>query len=122
MRVLPTCALLLSLSAIPGFGQSSTTSTTLPASASDTTVDYSALRANLASQNKSLQDQVNNQRALVKKNEVLLKDAQRLDASNRKLLEEKKKLDTENASLEKQRHMLKTPQGPIQSASVSDSN
>ena len=58
-------------------------------------------------QNKTLTDQVNTQRAMVKKNQILLKEAQRLDASNKKLMEEKKKLETENADLEKQRMSLK---------------
>ncbi len=117
MRLLPTCALLLSLSALPGLCQSSTdantaTPTALPASANDSSVDYSALRERLAAQNKVLQDQVNTQRAAVKKNQLLLKDAQRLDAANKKLLEEKKKLEAENTDLEKQRQALKDSDKP----------
>ncbi len=122
MRVLPTCALLLSLSAMPGLCQSSndaTTTTALPANANDASVDYSALREKLAAQNKVLTEQVTSQRAIVKKNQILLKEAQRLDASNKKLLEEKKKLQTENADLEKQRQSLKTSQGDVQSADAS---
>lgn len=109
MRVIPTCALLLSLSAVPAFCQSSnpSTSTILPADANDSSVDYSALRERLASQNKTLQDQVNVQRATVRKNQALLKEAQKLDASNKKLMEEKKKLEAENTDLEKQRTALK---------------
>ncbi len=121
MRLLPTCALLLSLSAVPGFCQSSNTAdtnTVLPASANDTSVDYAALREKLASQNKELTEQVTNQRALVKKNQTLLKDAQRLDASNKKLLEEKKRLDAENIDLEKQRVALKSTQGTEQTATA----
>jgi hypothetical protein len=123
MRFLPTCALLLSLSAIPGFCQSngpSNTSTMLPANASDASVDYAALRSRLAEQNKVLTDQVNTQRAIVKKNQELLKEAQRLDASNKKLMEEKKKLETENVDLEKQRMALKASQSPTQTAQVSN--
>jgi hypothetical protein len=124
MRLLPTCALLLSLSAIPGFCQSSkvdnTTSTVLPANANDASVDYSALRERLASQNKTLQDQVNTQRSIVKKNQILLKEAQRLDASNKKLMDEKKKLEAENTDLEKQRMTLKASQSPVQTASNSN--
>ena len=97
-------------------------STVLPSNANDSSVNYSALREHLASQNKTLQDQVNNQRAIVKKNQVLLKEAQKLDASNKKLMEEKKKLETENADLEKQRQTLKSSQGGIQSASMAGSN
>jgi hypothetical protein len=123
MRFLPTCALLLSLSAAPGFCQSngsSDNSTTLPANASDASVDYAALRAKLADQNKVLTDQVNTQRAIVKKNQELLKEAQKLDASNKKLMDEKKKLETENVDLEKQRMALKASQSPTQTAQVSN--
>ena len=113
MRVLPTCALLLSLSALPGLAQSNTT---LPTNANDASVDYSALRQRLAEQNKTLTEQVTNQRSVVKKNQELLKEAQKLDASNKKLLEEKKKLEAENTDLEKQRQALKSSQTQIQTA------
>jgi hypothetical protein len=123
MRFLPTCALLLSLSALPAFCQSSSASTNsptmLPANANDASVDYSALRERLAAQNKVLQDQVNTQRVIVKKNQELLKEAQKLDASNKKLQVEKKKLETENADLEKQRQTLKASQKGVETASVS---
>ncbi len=121
MRFLPTCALLLSLSAVPGFCQSnSATDTTLPANASDASVDYAALRQRLAEQNKMLTEQVTTKRALVKKNQELLKDAQRLDASNKKLMEEKKKLDAENVDLEKQRQALKGSQPQVQTADATN--
>jgi hypothetical protein len=127
MRFLPTCALLLSLSALPALCQSSndattTTPTALPANASDSSVDYSALRERLAAQNKVLQDQVNTQRASVKKNQLLLKDAQRLDASNKKLLEEKKKLEAENTDLEKQRQALKDSDKPSETVQATNSS
>ena len=123
MRFLPTCALLLSLSAMPALCQSSNDSsatTMLPANANDASVDYSALRAKLAAQNKTLTEQVTSQRAVVKKNQILLKEAQRLAASNKKLMDEKKKLETENADLEKQRQTLKSSQGAVQSADASN--
>jgi len=127
MRVLPTCALLLSLSALPGLCQSSTdantaTPTALPANANDSSVDYSALRERLAAQNKVLQDQVTTQRASVKKNQLLLKDAQRLDASNKKLLEEKKKLEAENTDLEKQRQALRDSDKPAETVQATNSS
>src|SRR6202142_3738601 len=128
MRFLPTCALLLSISAIPGFCQSNSTPTTdtqtaLPANANDASVDYAALRERLAQQNKVLTTQVTTQRAVVKKNQELLKEAQKLDASNKKLSQEKKKLETENADPEKQRMALKFSQKPAADlASVSGSN
>lgn len=125
MRLLPTCALLLSLSAVPGFCQSSNVASTASSTAqnaSDASVDYSALRERLAEQNKVLTNQVTTQRAIVKKNQELLKEAQKLDASNKKLSEEKKKLETENADLEKQRMALKSSQKQTDLASVSGSN
>src|ERR1700722_17173990 len=124
MRFLPTCALLLSLSAIPGLCQSNSaktnTNTALPANANDASVDYAALRERLAEQNKVLTDQVNTQRAIVKKNQELLKEAQKLDASNKKLIDEKKKLETENVDLEKQRMALKASQSQVQTAQASN--
>ncbi len=122
MRFLPTCALLLSLSAVPAFCQSNSASNSsmLPANASDASVDYAALRSRLADQNKVLTDQVNSQRAIVKKNQELLKEAQKLDASNKRLMEEKKKLETENVDLEKQRMALKASQSPTQTAQASN--
>jgi hypothetical protein len=127
MRFLPTCALLLSISAIPGFCQSHSTPTTdtqtaLPANANDASVDYAALRERLAQQNKVLTTQVTTQRAVVKKNQELLKEAQKLDASNKKLLEEKKKLETENIDLEKQRQALKASQSQSQTQTAQVSN
>ena len=120
MRFLPTCALLLSLSAIPGICQSNSSSNTiLPANANDASVDYAALRERLAEQNKVLTNQVTTQRAIVKKNQELLKEAQKLDASNKKLMEEKKKLETANVDLEKQRQALKASQ-PMVTAEVSN--
>lgn len=123
MRFLPTCALLLSLSALPGLCQSNksaNTATMLPANANDASVDYSALRERLAEQNKVLTDQVNTQRAIVKKNQELLKEAQKLDVSNKRLMEEKKKLETENVDLEKQRQALKASQSTMQTAQNSN--
>lgn len=120
MRLLTTCALMLSLSAIPGLCQShsSANQTMLPSNANDASVNYAALREHLAAQNKTLQDEVTNQRAIVKKNQVLLKEAQKLDVSNKKLMDEKKKLETENADLEKQRQSLKASQSTVQTAST----
>jgi hypothetical protein len=121
MRFLPTCALLLSLAAVPALCQSDTsanTATALPADASNPSVDYAALREGLAQKNKALLDQVNVQRGIVKKNEILLKEAQKLDASNKRLEAEKKKLEVENTTLEKQRQALKAEQKPVESASA----
>jgi septal ring factor EnvC (AmiA/AmiB activator) len=117
MRLIPTCALLLSLSAMPAFCQSSNPSTTsMSADSNDSTVDLTAMRERLAAQNKALTDQVNTQRATVKKNQELLKEAQKLDASNKKLMEEKKRLEAQNSDLEKQRAALKASEKTSDSA------
>lgn len=79
--------------------------------------DYSALREKLAARNKELNDQVNMQRAVVKKNEELLKEAQKLDASNKKLEAEKQMLEKKNQDLERQRDALKAAQAKTDTAS-----
>ena len=131
MRLLPTCALLLSLSAVPGFCQKRLAAKEpppirpppCPRTPAMRHVDYAALRERLAEQYKVLTEQVTTQRAIVKKNQELLKEAQKLDASNKKLSEEMKKIETENADLEKQRMALKSSQKPAADlASVSGSN
>ena len=125
MRFLPTCALLLSLSAVPAFCQSNSSANTnsaLPVNANDPSVDYAALRQRLAEQNKMLTDQVTTQRNIVKKNQELLKEAQKLDASNKKLMEEKKRLETENVDLEKQRQALKASQPAQTQTAQANSN
>lgn len=127
MRRLPTCVFLLAAStAIPAICQSNSfasatpagaTTTTLPADASNPSVDYTALREDLSRQNKVLQDQLNVQRGILKKNQELLKEAQKLDAENKRLDAEKKKVEAQNADLEKQRQALKAAQKPLETAS-----
>ena len=124
MRLIPTCALLLSLSAVPAFCQSSnpSTSSALSADSNDSTTELTAMRERLASQNKALTDQVNTQRATVKKNQELLKEAQKLDASNKKLMEEKKRLEAQNSDLEKQRAALKASEKSDTAVAANGSN
>ncbi len=109
MRVLHTCALFVALSsaALPVFAQSSQSTVADPAAAS---VDYLALREGLSNQNKALAGDVIAQRAIVKRNQDLLKEAQKLAAANTKLIAEKQKLTEENANLEKQRAALAASQ------------
>jgi len=114
---LALCGLLLAFS-FPGLAQT----TPAPAAATAMTVnadsaDYSALREKLAARNKELNDQVNMQRAVVKKNEELLKEAQKLDASNKKLEAEKQMLEKKNQDLERQRDALKAAQAKTDTAS-----
>jgi hypothetical protein len=126
MRFLPTCALLLASSlAIPAFSQSgpsanpnpATAASTLPADALNPSIDYTALREQLSQQNKVLQDQLNVQRGILKKNQELLKEAQKLDAENKRLAAEKQKVEGENSDLAKQRDALKAAQKPLETAS-----
>lgn len=120
MRFLPTCALLLAASmTVPAICQSNsfassapadTTTTALPTNASDPSVNFAALREDLAQQNKTLQRKLDVQRGILKKNQELLKEAQKLDAENKRLEEERKKVEAQNADLEKQRAALKAAQ------------
>jgi len=117
MRHLSVFVLLTALSTAPAFSQSQSAdtastpaSTTLPADASNPSIDYAALREKLAGQNKLLTDQLATQRAIVKKNQDLLKEAQKLQATNLKLADEKKRLEAQNADLEKQRQALASSQ------------
>jgi len=115
MRPLHTCALAIVLSAIslPCLAQQTSTATADPAAAS---VDYVALREGLSNQNKALTGDVLAERAIVKRNQDLLKEAQKLDAANKKLIAEKQKLTEENANLEKQRAALAASQSDTASA------
>lgn len=119
MRNLALCGLLLALS-VTAFPQSTpspaqSAPAAMPANADDS--DYAALREKLAARNKVLTDQVNMQRAEVKKNQDLLKEAQKLDASNKKLEAEKQRLEAQNQDLQKQREALKAAQPSAASGS-----
>jgi hypothetical protein len=114
-KKLALCGLVFALSfpalALP-------TTSTQPAAPAATTgsaanaddAEYTALREKLAARNKELTDSVNMNRATVKKNEEILKEAQKLDASNRKLEAEAQRLAARNADLQKQRDALKAAQ------------
>jgi septal ring factor EnvC (AmiA/AmiB activator) len=123
MRHLSKLALLAAVIAAPAFAQNNliasaaapaATATAAPADASTASVDYAALREQVAKQNKTLTDQVAAQRAILKKNQDLFKEAQKIQAANLKLADEKKKLEAQNADLEKQREALKSIQKPVE--------
>ncbi len=112
-------ALVLAASAIalPSFAQttgtaSQATTTSTPMAASS---DYSALRDNLADQSQVLNSDVMTQRAILRKNQELLKEAQRLDATNKKMLAERQRMNQQNAELERQRASLAQTQTQVQS-------
>ena len=135
MRLVPTYALLLSLSAVlpavcqqKAFNSDTNPSTTIPTTTapavstdpSTASVDYSALREDLARQHKALEDQLAIQRSIVKKNEDLLKQSQKLDAENKHLAAEQRKLSAHNSELDKKREALKNEQKPTQTAATTN--
>ena len=120
MRFARTGLLLatLSVSALPVFAQASQAAPS--DNAATASVDYAALRESLSAVSKNLEGDVNTQRAILKKNQELLKEAQRLDANNKKLLAEKQRLIQQNAELEKQRAALAQAQAQNQTPAGND--
>jgi hypothetical protein len=113
MRSLYICGMMLVLAipALPALGQSQSAQSGTPAafagSSNDPSVEFVMLRDRLATMNKQLNGELANQRALVKHNQELLKQAQKLDASNKKMTVEKQKLSGQNAELQKHRDALR---------------
>ena len=145
MRLLPTCIFLLAASAtIPAICQSSsqnssrsnlvspagsTTGVSTPAQPADVStpaISASALRSDIAQQDKTIKNQIDKQQDLLKKNKELMKEAQKLDEKNRKLdaknrkLEaknrafnaEKKSVEAQNANLAKKNDAIKAAEKP----------
>jgi septal ring factor EnvC (AmiA/AmiB activator) len=125
MRLASSALLFLSLAAAPALCQNVQNTTAsapaavkaLPSDANNPSVDYQALREDVARQNKTLTDQLNVQKAILKKNQDLLKEAQKINAANLKLADEQKKVAAASAELEKQRQALKATQKPVEVAS-----
>ena len=117
MRFARTCALLAaaSVSVFSAVAQSSNASAAGSAAPLAASVDYAALRDTLANQSKVLTGDVATQRAILKKNQDLLKEAQKLDAANKKMVAEKARMVQQNAELEKQRAALAQAQAPAPS-------
>ncbi len=84
------------------------------AAAMAASTNYANLRDNLADQSTTLGNDVARQRAILKKNQELLKEAQRLDAANKKMIAEKQHMLQQNAELERQRATLAQTQAQIQ--------
>lgn len=96
MRFLPHCIVLFAVSAtIPAICQSSQGSTkatlvtsggaaaaSQPAESTAPAVSSSALRADIARQDKVIQNQIGTQQNLLKKNKELMKEAKKLDEKN----------------------------------------
>lgn len=117
MRFAPCTLLFLALFPYAAAGQrarpslpTAPTVSALPAEAADQSLHYAALREDVGRKNKVLQDQVSSARAIVKKNQELLRQAQKLNASNHRLAEERKKLEAQSVSLERERESLQSAQ------------
>jgi septal ring factor EnvC (AmiA/AmiB activator) len=149
MRILPTCVFLLAASTtIPAICQSSSQNTsrsnivspggsasggstpTQPATGSAPVVSSSALKADIARQDRVIQNQVNAQQDLLKKNKELMKQAKKLDDKNKKLESKNRKLEAknramnaeknnvqaQNADLARKSDAIKAAEKPIQTA------
>lgn len=110
MSFVRTSAMFFALSAatLPALSQTATAAapSTAPANGMAATNTYSALRDALADQTQVLSGDVMSQRAILRKNQELLKEAQRLEATNKRLLAEKQRMVQQNAELERQRAAL----------------
>lgn len=110
MQLIRTCTVLLSLSAgIAAFGQSAPP----PAASSGTAsgpVDLSGFKQSIEQKNKALNDQVSNEKAIVRKNSLIIEDAKRIDAENKKLQAARKLLDAQNAEFEREREAIQAEQ------------
>jgi periplasmic protein TonB len=122
MNFLKTCTVIVSLcTALPILSQtqSAANNGSSTSTAGDgSNVDLSGFREEIASKNKALNDQVNAQKALVKKNSIIIQEAKKIDAANKKLAAERKQLDQQNAQFEAERRAMmpdaseQTPQQP----------
>lgn len=121
MRSLYVYGMVLML-AIPVLGHAqsadSATPAAMTASSNDPSVEFVSLRDRLAVMNKQLNGELASQRALVKHNQQLLKEAEKLDASNKKMTAEKQKLAAQNVDLQKQRDALKAATVPTETAAL----
>jgi len=109
MRLLLSCTLLLSLSApLSAFSQNAPP--TAGSGAHDAPVDLSSFRDEIADKNKTLSDTVSTEKAIVKKNSVIIQDAKKIDAANKKLEVARKLLEAQNAEFEKEREAMQAEQ------------
>jgi septal ring factor EnvC (AmiA/AmiB activator) len=123
MRLASSAFLFVTLAAAPAFCQnvqtnvaSSAAVSSVPTDTTNPSSDFQALREDLARQNKTMIDQANQQKTILKHNQDLLKEAQKINAANLKIAEEQKKLAAASAELDKQREALKTSQKPVEVA------
>ncbi len=110
MKFARNCALIFAatVASLPALAQNTNVPAQINAAAAAMAPSgsYATLRDSLATQADSLTGDVTVQRAILKKNQQLLKEAQRLDAQNKKLQAEKQRMAQQNAELERQRANL----------------
>jgi len=109
MRLLRPCTLLLSLSvSLSTFSQNAQPAAASGADAAP--VDLSSFRDDIAQKNKSLNDTVSVEKAIVKKNSEIIQDAKKIDAANKKLEAARRALEEQNAQFEKEREAMQAEQ------------
>jgi TolA-binding protein len=119
MRLVSAAAFVLCVTAtVPAICQqtsksdSAAATSAAPSSSSTTSSspDHAALRNGLEQQNKALADQVDQQRAILKLNQALIKETEKLDDASKRLEDEKTRVAAITTELEKRREALKNAQ------------
>jgi protein TonB len=118
MRLIGSCAVLLSLSTaltITAQSQNSTPASGAPAAASSGsgTVDLSGFKSQIEQKNRALTDRVKAEEAIVKKNGAIIEDAKKIDAENKKLEASRKSLEAQNAEFEREREAIQADQNSV---------
>jgi periplasmic protein TonB len=116
MKNILACTVLLTLSAVPAFGQVAD-SGGQPAASSTGAVDLSGFRDEIANKNKALADKVKAEQLLVKKNAAIIDDAKKIAADNNRLDAERKQLELQNAEFERQRQAMMSAIGDTSASS-----
>ena len=119
MRLVSAAAFVLCVTAtVPAICQQTSKSDSAAAtsaapssnSTSSSSPDHAALRNGLEQQNKALADQVEQQRMILKLNQALIKETEKLDDASKRLEDEKTKVGALTTELEKRREALKNAQ------------
>ena len=97
----PTAALTSS-----GSDTASTDATPAAAPAAAAPVDLTGFRDSIAQRKKALNDQVNQEKNIVKKNGEIIQDAKKIAAENKKLEAQRKQLEAQNAELDRERQQM----------------
>jgi protein TonB len=110
MRLLLPSIVLLSFSAtIPVLSQSTPPAATpSTATTAKAPVDLTGFKEHIEEKNKALSSQVNNTKAIVKKNTAILEDAKKISADNLRLQAERKALDAQNAEFARESQAMQS--------------